>query len=185
VRSEIVTEIETGDSVLEMPWASPSDRSLRYRDLKLFPERIAELPECRDFPELAECLALLNAPSSPLRSAKCDVWHTANLAEDERLDFSLPFKTGSYLDLVFDDPKVRKDLDAHSRFAEKLQRALSPLRVQAQMEIVLRRCLFHPEEVWGYALTVFLHAYGLTGAEALTEWSRAITALGQALAPCL
>jgi hypothetical protein len=181
VRIEINQELEPGDDTLELPWASPADPSLRYCDLRLFPQKIAGLPECRDYPALADCLAKLNASSSPFRSAKCDVWCTTRLAEDERMDFGLPFKTGSYLDLVFNDPEIRKDLDAHGRFAEKLQRALSALRVPAQMEIVLRRCLFHPQEVWGYALTLFLHAYGPTQDEAVSQWSRAMAALAQAL----
>jgi hypothetical protein len=181
VRIEITRELDADCDALEVPWDSPSDPSLRYWDLKLHPEKIAGLPECRNFPAMADCLAKFNAPSSPLRSAKCDVWCTTDLAEDERLDFNLPFKTGSYLDVVFDDLERRKSVDAHARLAEEFQRRLSALRVQAQMEIVLRRCLFHPQETWGYALTLFLHAYSSTQAEATAEWSRSIAAVGMAL----
>jgi hypothetical protein len=181
VRTEITWELDADCDALEVPWASPSEPSLRYWDLKLHPEKIADLPECRLFPALADCLAKVNAPSSPLRSAKCDVWCTTDLAEDERLDFNLPFKTGSYVDVVFDDHALRKNVDAHSGLTEELQNRLGAQRVQGQMEIVLRRCLFHPEETWGYALTLFLHAYGSTQAEATAEWSRAAAAMVEAL----
>jgi hypothetical protein len=182
VRIEITQELDADCDALEVPWTSPADPSLRYWDLKLHPEKVAGLPECRLFPALADCLAKVNAHSSPLHSAKCDVWCSTELAEDERLDFNLPFKTGSYLDLVLEDVEMRKSSEAHTGLAEQLRRRLSALRVQAQMEIVLRRCLFHPEETWGYALTLFLHAYGSTQAEATAEWNRAMAALGRALA---
>ena len=181
MRIEITRELDADCDALEVPWASPSEPCLRYLDLKLHPGEIAKLPECQLFPALADCLARVNAPSSPLRSAKCDVWCSTDLAEDERLDFNLPFKTGSYLDVVFDDLVLRRSVDAHAGLAEELQRSLRELRVQAQMEIVLRRCFFHPEETWGYALTLFLHAYGSTQAEATAEWSRALAASGEAL----
>jgi hypothetical protein len=182
VRIEITQELEPDDDALEVPWAGPADPSWRYWDLKLFPEKIAELPECRAFPALRACLAKINSPSSTVRTAKCDVWRTTDLAKDERMDFNLPYKTGSYLDVIFDDVELRKERDACVRFAENLRSRLSALRAQAQMEIILRRCLFHPEEAWGYALTFFVHAYGSTPAEAVAEWRRAMEALGEALA---
>jgi hypothetical protein len=181
VRIEINQELEPDDDTLEVPWASTADPSRRYWDLKLFPEKIAALHECGEFPALGVCLAKINTPGSILRTAKCDVWTTADLAEDERMDFNLPFKIGSYLDVVFDRAEFRKRLDKHAGFAEKLQNDLSAFRVQGQIEIIIRRCLFHPEDVWGYALTLFIHAYGSTRAEAVTQWSRAIEALGEAL----
>jgi hypothetical protein len=182
VRIEIVQELEADDDTLEVPWASPADPSLRYWDLKLNPEKVAELAECKEFPALGVCLAKINSPRSKLRTAKCDVWVTSDLAEDERMDFNLPFKVGSYVDVVFDRREFRERLDTYSGLAEKTRGDLSALRVQVQMEIILRRCLFHPEDVWGYSLTFFVHAYGSTGTEAEAEWGRAIQALGESLA---
>ena len=182
MRIEITQELEAGDDVLEVPWTGAAEPSVRYWDLKLHPQKISELPECQGLPALADCLAKVNSAASRLRSAKCDVWHSTDLAEDERLDFDLPYKTGSYLDVTFEDFKLRQDLEAHAGLAEKLQRKLSALRVQAQMEIVLRRCLFHPEEEWGYSLTLFVHGYGSTQVEATAEWSRAMAEIGLALA---
>lgn len=181
MRVEIVHELELDDSRLEIPWASDRDSSLGYRDLKAFPEETGTLPECRAYPPLAAFLRRLNRPRFPLRTAKCDVWQTRQLAEDERADFQLPWKTGSYVDLVFESKALRRRLSPHDRLAEEARRGLKSFRAQAQLEIVVRRCLFHPQEVWGYALTFFLHAYGSTARQAQREWSRALPRLASAL----
>lgn len=181
VRIEIIQELDPDDARLEFPGAAPSRSGLRYVDLKRFPEKIGELPECRKFPLLRSLLSRVNARGLPIRTVKCDVWTTRKLAEDERLDFRLPSKTASYVDVVFDRPGLRTRLDAHVRFAERTKRALRAFRVQGQMDIVVRRCLFHPRNRWGYALTFFVHGYGATRSEATQEWGRALSALTEAL----
>lgn len=182
VRIEILQELDSDAARLEFPWAGPPRSGLRYVDLKRFPEKIGALPECRSFPLLRSLVSSVNAAESPIRTVKCDVWTTHKLAADERLDFRLPSKTASYVDVVFDRPGLRTRLDAHLRFAEKTQRALRAFRVRGQMDIVVRRCLFHPRKRWGYALTFFVHGYGATRAEATQQWGRGLSALTKALA---
>lgn len=182
MRVEIVKELDPGDDTLEIPWASPTQPDLRYIDLKAHPEEIDRLQECRNYPAFADFLRQVNSAASPFRTAKCDVWTTTGLAEDERLDFKLPFKVASYMDLLFDDPDLNSQFETHPQLGERLGEHLGDLRLQAQMEICSRRCLFHPEERWGYYLTLFVHAYGATPQEAEEEWNRAIAALGNALA---
>lgn len=180
MRVEIVRELDPDDDMLEIPWANPQEPGLRYVDLKAHPQAIATLEECRRYPALAAMLRAINAPVSVLRSAKCDVWTTSDLTDDERLDFDLPHKIGSYVDVVFDRPEFNSDPERQVELGEKLQSALRNLRVQAQMEICLRRCLFHPAERWGYYLTIFVHAYGQTQVEAEQEWARAMAAIREA-----
>jgi len=182
VRVEIVQELDAGDDTLEVPWASPVQPGLRYLDLKAHPEQIDRLEECRKYPALASFLRKVNAADLPFRTAKCDVWSTTDLAEDERVDFELPVKVGSYVDLLFDRPDLNSKLEPHLQLGAKLSEILGPLRVQAQMETCVRRCLFHPEERWGYYVTVFTHAYGASSREAEEEWNHAMDALGNALA---
>jgi hypothetical protein len=182
MRVEIVQELDAGDDTLEVPWASPVQPGLRYLDLKAHPEETERLEECRKYPPLADFLRRVNSVTSPFRSAKCDVWTTTDLAEDERVDFKLPVKVGSYVDLLFDRPDLNSKLEPHVQLGAKLSEVLGPLRVQAQMEIYVRRCLFHPEERWGYYVTVFTHAYGASSREAEEEWNRAVDALGNTLA---
>jgi hypothetical protein len=86
------------------------------------------------------------------------------------------------VDLLFDHPKLNSQLESHLQLGEKLGEHLGDLRVQAQREICVRPCLFHPEARWGYCLTFFTHAYGRTPREAEEEWNRAIAAPGTALA---
>ena len=178
MRVEILQELEPEDDKLEIPWACPNDPRLSYIDLKSFPEKIDQLEECRGRAPLAELLRKINAPGSGFRSAKCDAWTTTEFAEDERLDFKLPFKIGSYVDLVFERPELNSQLEHHLQLAEKIRQILGRWRVQAQAEIAVRHCLFRPEKRWGYYLTVFAHAYGSTIKEAEEEWSRALCALG-------
>jgi hypothetical protein len=178
---DVVQELDPDDPQLEIPWADPDHPESRFVDLRRFPEETRTLAECRQYPALAALLLQANSLASPFRTAKSDAWTTSELAEDERLDFGLPHKLGSYVDLAYDHGESRWSIDAHLRSAEKLAQALKDLRVQAQMEIAVRRCLFHPEERWGYYCTLFLHAYGATPEEAEREWTRALTALGAAL----
>lgn len=182
MRVEITKELDPGDDVLEIPWANPARPDLSYIDLKAHPEEIDRLQECRNYLALADFLRQANSVASPFRTGKCDAWTTTDLAEDEQLDFKLPFKVGSYVDLLFDDPDLTSQLEAHLKVGKRLGEHLGELRLQAQMELCLRRCLFHPEERWGYYVTLFVHAYGATPQEAEEEWNRAMDAAGDALA---
>lgn len=182
MRVEFIKELDPDDDKLEIPWADPAEPRLQYVDLKDFPQKIDELEECRQRPTLAGLLRGINAPGSAYRSAKCDFWTTTHLSEDERLDFKLPVKVGSYVDLVFERPELNSQIEPYCRLGERISQELRLCHVQAQMEIALRRCLFHREERWGYYLTIFTHAYGSTVREAEDEWRRATEALGCTLA---
>jgi hypothetical protein len=181
VRVEVVRELDPCDDILELPWAASENSAPLYVDLKRFPGRVDELKECRRHPAVRELLRLLNRPKTALRTVKCDVWKTTKLAEDERADFNLAYKLGAYLDVVLEDPTLRAQLTPHVRWAARIARRLAPARLQAQIEIVVRTCLFHSEEKWGYALTVFVHGYGSSWDEAESEWGGALVHLGKAL----
>jgi hypothetical protein len=139
------------------------------------------LEECRRCPALADLLRNLNAPGSGFRTIKCDVWTTRRLSEDEKMDFNLPFKVGSYVDLVYDLARLNSRCEPLLRLAKKLEQLLRPCRVQAQAEMDVRHCLFHSRRRWGYSATIFVHGYGRSPMEAKREWSRAVEHLGKAL----
>jgi hypothetical protein len=181
MRVEILQELGPDDARLEIPWASGDEPKLAYIDLKTFPEKAEELEECRDRPVLASLLRAINRPDYLLRSAKCHVWITHELAEEERWDFDFPVKVASYLDLLFDSPDLNSDLGQHLRLAEEIARGMKQTRLPAQMDIAVRRCLFHAEESWGYYLTLFVHAYGATENEAGSVWTLALLALREVL----
>jgi hypothetical protein len=201
MRVEVLEELDPDDPTLEIPW-SDADRSVHYVDLKErrpSPDaprgeaasgagdsvdnlaRIEDLEECRAYPPLALLLCRINSSRSPLRSVKCDAWITTELGEDERLDYNLPFKMGSYVDVVFDQPERNGRAEPFLELGDALGRALSPVDRLAQIEVVVRRCLFHPEEQWGCYATIFTHAYGTSREEARREWTLATGALCEAL----
>ena len=181
MRVEINSELESGDPALEIPWASPKQPRLKYVDLKKHPEKIASLPECRNHPPLAQFLHRINSSESAFHTAKCGVWVTAELEEDEGLDFQHPVKVASYVDLVFDRRDYRSRLKPHLRLAKELEKSLAVCRLPAQIDIVLRQCLFHENRKWGYSLTIFVHAYGSTRLQAKEAWGCALGNLGSAL----
>jgi hypothetical protein len=181
MRVEILQELGPDDARLEIPWASADDPTLAYIDLKTFPDKAEELDECRSRPVLGSLLRAINRSDSPLRSAKCHVWITHDLAEEERWDFDFPVKVASYLDLLFDSPDLNANLAQHLRLAEEIERGMKEIRLQVQMDIAVRRCLFHAEENWGYYLTLFVHAYGATENAAESAWTLALLNLREVL----
>jgi len=182
MRVEINSELEPGAPALEIPWASPHQPRLKYVDLRTCPEKIPSLPECRNHPSLAQLLYRINSAGSIFRTAKCDVWVTTKLEDDEKLDFGFPLKVGSYVDLVFERSDLRTRREPHIRLARKLEKALAACPLPAQMDIVLRRCLYHGSGKWGYSFTLFVHAYGAKRSQAKEVWSLALDSLGEALA---
>ena len=52
-------------------------------DLRRWPERAPLLPEAQQLPALADALMQLNSASSPVWTAKCDVWRPPNFDIDE------------------------------------------------------------------------------------------------------
>ncbi len=181
VRVEIIQELDPGDPTLEIPWASEENADLRYVDLKQFPEKILSLKECRRHPPLAALLREVNAPNSFFRTAKCDIWVTTRLAEDELIDFPVRFKVGSYVDLVFDAHRLHAHLQPYLQLGLLLEQLLRPCRVQAQVDLSLRKCLFRSEDKWGYYVTIFVHAYGASGSAAKEQWRKAVACLAEAL----
>ena len=54
-----------------------------FVDLRRSPEQAALLPEARQWPALADALVRLNSASSPVWTAKCDVWRPTDFDVDE------------------------------------------------------------------------------------------------------
>lgn len=181
MRVEISSELESGDPVLEIPWASRNQPRLKYVDLRKFPERISSLAECRSNPALVRLLQRVNLRGSTFRTAKCDFGTTSQLTYDEKRDFELPLKVGGYVDLVFERSDLHSRLEPHIRLAEKLEKSLAGCLLPALVDIVVRRCLFHKRRSWGYSITFFVYAYGTTRSNAKRDWGRALDSLGDAL----
>jgi hypothetical protein len=177
MRVDLRQETEPGDPVLEIPWSDPDRPACRYIDVKRHPEGAIELEECRRYPALGQFLLRVNSPESSFRTAKCDVWATSELELEERLEFAMPCKVGSYVDLMFERADLSSRCEPYKNLAEGLTQRLKEHLPLAQLDLVIRRCFFRLEDRWGYYVTLFLHAYGGTPQDAEALWGTAVELL--------
>jgi hypothetical protein len=187
MQADYSVELGGDAAALEIPWRS-ADGAARYFDLHARPELLLEIDEARRFRELGEFLAVVNAPGSPLASAKCDVWATRELNAEEAI-FGAPLKLASYVDLVFTGEQ-RFSFPAHEDFARALCALLNKApEMPSAAEFVIRRCYFHqdvapppsatnPSEETsavdsqaGYCLTFYLSGYGDEETDARQRWN--------------
>jgi hypothetical protein len=128
MRVDLRQETEPGDPVLEIPWSDPDRPACRYIDVKRHPEGAIELEECRRYPALGQFLLRVNSPESSFRTAKCDVWATSELELEERLEFAMPCKVGSYVDLMFERADLSSRCEPYKNLAEGLTQRLNTSR---------------------------------------------------------
>ncbi|MGE0406299.1 MAG: hypothetical protein AB7O65_08370 [Candidatus Korobacteraceae bacterium] len=182
MQADYTIELGSEDPTLTVPWESP-DGGLRYRDLRQYPDFLLYIEEAIRYPELGEFLARINGERSLLQSAKCDVWFTAELNEEE-LIYGAAGKFGGYIDLFFSDSSTRSDFPAN----EELARRLVALLVRApelpsSAELIIRRGYFdwegHSES--GYYFTCYVFGYGDEEAEARRHWTVSLKLVENAL----
>jgi len=185
----VSVELEAGDAHLEIPWQAGD---LRYYDLKRHPELLLEVPESHNR-EMAEFLTAMNSALSMLETAKCDTWLSDQMEQHEVM-YAARWKCGSYVDLIFTDPKAREGFAGHENFAK---RAAALLRrapdIPAAAEFIVRRCRYAPgaagaevppgisEATEGFYLTLYLFGYGDDEDEARRRWGIALKVVENAL----
>jgi hypothetical protein len=141
MHADFSVELGHDDPVLEIPWAS-DDGSIRYYDLKKYPELIQQIPEAVAYPEIKAFLTRINAPGSPLETAKCDAWQSQEITPEEEI-FGSDQKFVSYIDLIFVDEAIRSSFEKHEEFAKELCRLLSRAPdIAATIELIIRRCYY-------------------------------------------
>jgi hypothetical protein len=169
--ADFSVELGQEDPVLDFPWTDPSGK-LTYVDLKRHPESMASIAEALQYPELGRFLRTLNADSSVVETAKCDVWKTAQLNTDEEIH-DAAHKTACYVDILFSDVGARLSLSEHEQFARKL---LDGLRLSAEIpasaEICVRRCFFGEGESIrdGFYCTLYVSGFGSDGERSRRNW---------------
>lgn len=181
MRVETGQETDPGDPVLEIPWADPDNPASSYIDVKRRPEAAMELAECRRFPALGQFLMRINSAAMPFRTAKCDAWATTDLDLEERIAYPLPCKVGSYVDLLIDRADLNSRVEPYQKLGALLAQRLNDSTARAQIELLIRRCLFTLEDRPGYYATMYIHAYGANPQEAESEWNEVIGSLGESL----
>jgi hypothetical protein len=142
MHADFSVELGHDDPALEFPWAA-EDPSVRYYDLKSRPELVLQIPEAVAYPELGAFLTRINAPDSPLETAKCDVWQSREISAEEEI-FGADQKFVSYIDLVLVDEMVRSSFARHEEFAKEICLLLGRAPdTPATIELIIRRCYFH------------------------------------------
>lgn len=181
--------MEAEDAYLEIPWHAGV---LRYYDLKRHPELLLELPESHNR-EMAEFLTAMNSALSMVETAKCDAWLSNQMEEQEAL-YATSWKFGSYVDLIFTDPKARLGFAGHENFAKRSAALLRRAPDAPAAEFIIRRCRYahgaaggeaqpggssNPAE--GFYLTFYLFGYGDDEDEARRRWGIALKTVENAL----
>jgi hypothetical protein len=185
MQADFAVECGAGDECLEMPWRT-TEGSCAYVDVKRQPERLSEIEEVAQFPELGAFLRSMNSPRSSLETAKCDAWFTRELQPEEEI-FGVGGKFGSYVDLLFVPGPRRADLGQHESFARSLTQLLARApEMPASAEFLVRRCLFratgeHTAEVDGFYITVYVFGYADDEVEARRHWGIALDLVRNAI----
>jgi hypothetical protein len=185
MQADYSVELGREDPALEVPWSS-EDTATRYYDLKRNPGLLPQIQEAARSAELNAFLTRINAAGFPLQTAKCDLWYSMDLSAEEEM-FSAARKFVSYVDLVFQADEARLVFEKHEAFAKSLCRLLQGApEVKAAIELVIRRCYYHPEgnsedSSDGFCITAYVSGFGDDEVEARQRWATAIALLQHAL----
>ncbi len=183
MQADTSVELDADSDRLEVPWASPDGRA-RYYDLRRRPELLLNIEEARQNRALGEFLVAVNSPASILETAKCDAWVSDEISEEERV-YGVPWKCGSYVDLIFSEGGARLSLQRHQELAESASRLLRRApEIPAAAEFIVRRCFYHESaepcppsgasSQEGFYHTFYLYGYGEDQQDAQRRWGIAL-----------
>jgi len=184
-------ESSADDPVLVVPWSDPSDATgnRRFIDLRENPYDLDLLAEAELHPPLMHALRSLNAPRSPVFTAKCDAWPldpakdaeelehlrlNLDIFEDTANDASHGF--ASYIDILWRERSIFTSFHQHEQLLHRLTRHVASLdHPFAMLDCVLRPALVDltgPQE--GFALSLYIKALGHDQQSAQENWSAAL-----------
>lgn len=157
-------------------------------DLRAQPERVAEVPEAAEFPALAQALVSLNAPDSPVWTAKCDLWPVAAGEFDpDELDAPPESICGlaCYIDLLPRDVEQWAATERAVAWAKAacIQLIRVPLR-RCRADLVIRQAILTPSvpaDQLELGITAYLTACGATEAQAAQTLAAALTAFASTI----
>lgn len=196
---ELSAECTEDDPVLVVPWTvQPTDlpadqiRSTlgpAFVDLREDPYALDQIPEADQHPALLQALRALNAPRSPVFTAKCDAW-TMSGEELAAVQFDLmidpqdaPHGFASYIDLLWRERVPFASFHSTEQLVMRLLRMAEPLdHPQATLSCVVRPALLDlagPRE--GFAVSLYLRAVGTSPAESYRLWGAALGSVVQVL----
>jgi hypothetical protein len=180
---DFAVELGRDDETLDFPWEAPGG-DLRYYDLKRDSRALEKIQEATRVAELRDFLIAVNSQSSILESAKCDTWSTTDINPEEEI-FHLPWKFGSYVDLLFSDQAARFSFERHETFLKQITGLLQRVpEIPDSAEFMLRRCFYHERDDVreGYYVTFYLFGFGEDEVKARQQWGIALKLVTGAIA---
>jgi hypothetical protein len=166
------------DGILPIPYGPadrPNSKCYGFKDLKLFPELISEIPELRDWPEFEELIRALNVAESPFCSFGCEKSVTPFSHDDEK---QLKVKLTSYVEFGY-AARHRNEPTAFETFVKDLSSfaARRPLSKYLHVDSEIQRTRYVDDNTMGWSLTIWISGYGASETEAREAWGGAIAAL--------
>lgn len=190
--SDWSAECAPDDPFLVIPWSDPDNPAIRFIDLRDNPYDLDHLPEAVQHPPLLQALRALNAPRSPVFTAKCDAWPVAVTTDEDtyaqnelaylRLNLNqLPEETpaafASYIDLLSRDRTIFASRHRQEQLLDRLtHRAAALDHPLAMLELVLRPAvvdLAGTQE--GFSISLYVKALGHDPPSAEDHWAAALT----------
>jgi hypothetical protein len=190
------------DPVLVVPWSleqavaepvteahdSGQRNTCDFIDLRENPYDLDQIPEAEQYPPLMQALRALNAPRSPVFTAKCDAWpldeeelNGLRLELDVRPDGLGAAAVGfaSYIDLVWRDRTIFASFHQSEQLLHRLTRLAAMLdQPLAMLDCVLRPAMVDltgPQE--GFAISLYVKALARDADAAREEWGGALEAV--------
>jgi hypothetical protein len=181
--SESSVECGHDDPVLVVPWSDPDNPTRHFIDLRENPYDRDWIEEAAQHPALLHALRALNAPRSPVFTAKCDVWNLpdqdlASLRlELDLIDEDAPSGIASYIDLLWRERSTFVSFHQHEQLLHRITRLAAPLQhPYSTLECTLRPALIDfsaPQE--GFAITLYIKAVGHDPQAAEQHWGAALS----------
>ena len=155
------------------------------QDLRRVPERARQLPEAVQLPALARALIALNAPASPVWTAKCDLWPADTFDADE-LDAPLeePLQAiACYIDLLPGAAlEWREPADAVN-WCRSICARIRAVRLRScRVDLVVRSAILAPGRL-DYGVTAYLTAAGADAAATAQVMADALAAFADSICP--
>lgn len=180
--SEWSAECGHDDPVLVVPWSDPENPGRHFIDLRENPYDLDWIEEAAEHPPLLHVLRALNAPRSPVYTAKCDVWRL-DPSELEGLQLELDHipedassGIASYIDLIWRERSTFVSLHQHEQLMDRVIRLAAVLEhPYAVLECILRPAMIDfsgPQE--GFAISLYIKAVGHNREAAKEHWGAAL-----------
>jgi hypothetical protein len=172
-------EIEIGGDAAVIDAAWPG-----FIDLRSSPEKASEVAEVRELASLADILRVLNAESSPVFTAKCDVWPVDGV---DPYEFDATAETASkgfacYIDLLPREPQTWCDPAMAVNRCQNLCMALRGCSLtHCRLDLIIREAMYASGAI---GVTAYLAGCGATTGEAKGRLDAALAAFAESMLMC-